>query len=169
MDNCLPFAWHISLWHICDRSTDVEGHTAACIYHFSSREIRFKAVNNFIIDKGHIINNGNRYGKILQQRQKVWVDKGRWRTGDSVHSSGVESGIQIHEGDKVTFEIAGGRRGPKGREGGKSITYWGFIHNILKEDRHFPRCISCSKLSFKSSCDTWMSKIHFSSRKCSSP
>jgi CspA family cold shock protein len=39
-------------------------------------------------------------------------------TGDdgreySVHASGVESGITIHEGDKVAFEIAGGTRGQK--------------------------------------------------------
>ncbi|MGA9098444.1 MAG: cold shock domain-containing protein [Methanotrichaceae archaeon] len=29
----------------------------------------------------------------------------------SVHSSGVEAGASIHEGDKVRFEIVGGERG----------------------------------------------------------
>ncbi len=31
----------------------------------------------------------------------------------SVHSSGVQAGAIIHEGDKVQFEIVGGERGPR--------------------------------------------------------
>ncbi len=31
----------------------------------------------------------------------------------SVHSSGVEAGATIHEGDKVQFEIVGGNRGSR--------------------------------------------------------
>ncbi len=31
----------------------------------------------------------------------------------SVHSSGVEAGATIHEGDKVRFEIVGGERGSR--------------------------------------------------------
>ncbi len=31
----------------------------------------------------------------------------------SVHSSGVEAGATIHEGDKVSFEIVGGERGSR--------------------------------------------------------
>lgn len=39
-------------------------------------------------------------------------------TGDdgkdySVHASGVEAGITIHEGDKVSFEVMEGERGPR--------------------------------------------------------
>jgi CspA family cold shock protein len=60
-----------------------------------------------------ILTMGTGTVKFFNSAKRFGLIKGDDGREYSVHSSGVESGIQIHEGDKVTFEIAGGRRGPK--------------------------------------------------------
>lgn len=51
--------------------------------------------------------------KVFNFDRRLGIIKGDDGKDYSVHSSGVEAGAIIHEGDKVRFEAVGGERHPR--------------------------------------------------------